>query len=68
MDVHWFADLHEAKRLIEPPRWRYNESRPHLLLGERAPSDLADWNLNQPMTIWGLGVEELGLSDAAALH
>jgi hypothetical protein len=38
------------------------------LLGERAPSDLADWNLNQPMTIRGLGVEELGLSDAAALH
>jgi hypothetical protein len=36
-----FADLDEAKQLIESWRREYNESRPHRSLGERTPSEFA---------------------------
>jgi putative transposase len=35
LDTHWFADLKEAKQLIEVWRQEYNESRPHRSLGDR---------------------------------
>ena len=35
LDTHWFADLKEAKQLIESWRREYNESRPHASLGDR---------------------------------
>jgi putative transposase len=41
LDAHWFADLNEARRLIEAWRTEYNESRPHRSLGERTPSEFA---------------------------
>jgi putative transposase len=41
LDAHWFADLNEAKKLIEAWRQEYNESRPHRSLGERTPSEFA---------------------------
>jgi putative transposase len=41
LDAHWFADLNEAKNLIEAWRQEYNESRPHRSLGERTPSEFA---------------------------
>jgi len=41
LDAHWFADLDEAKQLIESWRREYNESRPHRSLGERTPSEFA---------------------------
>ena len=41
LDAHWFADLDEAKQLIESWRREYNESRPHRSLGERTPSEFS---------------------------
>ena len=41
LDVHWFATLTEAKRLIEAWRREYNDSRPHRSLGERTPNEFA---------------------------
>jgi putative transposase len=35
LDAHWFADLDEAKQLIESWRSEYNESGPRRSLGER---------------------------------
>ena len=41
LDTHWFADMDEAKYLIEAWRQEYNESRPHRSLGDRTPSEFA---------------------------
>ena len=41
LDAHWFATLAEAKQLIELWRRGYNESRPHMALGEQTPSEFA---------------------------
>jgi putative transposase len=41
LDTHWFADLKEAKHLIESWRREYNESRPHASLGDRTPNEFA---------------------------
>jgi putative transposase len=41
LDVHWFANLTEARHIIEAWRREYNESRPHRSLGERTPSEFA---------------------------
>ena len=41
LDTHWFADLKEAKHLIEAWRQEYNESRPHASLSDRTPSEFA---------------------------
>lgn len=37
LNVHWFASLPEAKRLIEAWRRGYNVSRPHMGLGNLTP-------------------------------
>ena len=41
LDTHWFADMKEAKYLIEAWRQEYNESRPHRSLGDQTPSEFA---------------------------
>ena len=41
LDTRWFADLKEAKSLIEAWRKEYNESRPHASLADRTPSEFA---------------------------
>lgn len=37
LNVHWFASLSEARRLIEAWRRDYNISRPHIALGNLSP-------------------------------
>ena len=37
LNVHWFQNLAEARRLIEAWRIEYNESRPHMALGNLPP-------------------------------
>ena len=44
LDVHWFANLTEARQVIEGRRRAYNDSRPHRSLGERTPSEDA-WQI-----------------------
>jgi putative transposase len=34
-NIHWFETLAEAQRLIEAWRIDYNESRPHMALGNK---------------------------------
>jgi putative transposase len=58
LDTHWFADLKEARQLIESWRREYNESRPHRSLDDRTPSEF-DCNLNQPKPNSRLGAEIL---------
>lgn len=41
LNVHWFETLAEAKRLIEAWRVDYNESRPHMALGNMPPGEYA---------------------------
>jgi putative transposase len=41
LNTHWFADMHEAKALIEAWRREYNDSRPHASLADRTPSEFA---------------------------
>jgi len=41
LNVHWFETLDQARAIIETWRRDYNESRPHMALGEAAPSDFA---------------------------
>ncbi len=41
LDVRWFANLTEARQIIEAWRREYNESRPHRSLGERTPHEFA---------------------------
>lgn len=41
LNVHWFENLAEARRLIEAWRVEYNESRPHMALGNIPPSEYA---------------------------
>jgi putative transposase len=41
LNVHWFETLDEARRLIEAWRIEYNESRPHMALGNILPSEYA---------------------------
>ena len=41
LNTHWFADLREAKALIEAWRKEYNESRPHASLADKTPSEFA---------------------------
>ena len=41
LDTHWFADLKEAKHLIESWRREFNESRPHASLKDMTPSKFA---------------------------
>ena len=41
LNVHWFASLAEAKRVLEAWRKDYNESRPHSALNELTPAEYA---------------------------
>lgn len=41
LSVHWFETLAEARRLIEAWRQDYNESRPHMALGNIPPLEYA---------------------------
>jgi putative transposase len=41
LNVHWFATIEEAKMLIEAWRRDYNESRPHMALGNIPPREYA---------------------------
>jgi putative transposase len=41
LNTHWFADLKEARLLIEDWRREYNDSRPHASLDDRTPSEFA---------------------------
>ncbi len=39
LNIHWFETLAEAQRLIEAWRIDYNESRPHMALGNKTPAE-----------------------------
>jgi len=41
LNVHWFADLTEARSIIEEWRRDYTQVRPHSSLGNRTPSEFA---------------------------
>jgi putative transposase len=41
LNVHWFATLTEAQATIEAWRKDYNESRPHMALGDMTPAAFA---------------------------
>jgi putative transposase len=41
LNLHWFATIAEAQGLIEAWRREYNESRPHMALGNRSPAEYA---------------------------
>lgn len=41
LNVHWFASLAEARAAIEAWRQDYNESRPHMALGNAVPTEYA---------------------------
>lgn len=42
LNENWFANLHEAKRIIETWRKMYNEERPHSSLNYKTPNEYAD--------------------------
>jgi putative transposase len=39
LNIHWFETIAEAQRLIEAWRIEYNESRPHMALGNKSPAE-----------------------------
>ena len=41
LNLHWFETIAEARRIIEAWRRDYNESRPHMALGNRTPQEYA---------------------------
>jgi putative transposase len=41
LNLHWFETIDEARRLIEAWRVDYNESRPHMALGNIPPAEYA---------------------------
>jgi putative transposase len=52
LNVHWFETLAEAERLIEACRIDYNESRPHMALGNKSP---AEYLLQASPSPWAKG-------------
>ena len=42
LNVHWFADLTDAKEKLQAWQHEYNESRPHRSLNNLSPFDFAD--------------------------
>jgi putative transposase len=40
LNAEWFANLREARILIEQYRWEYNTQRPHSSLGYRTPAEV----------------------------
>lgn len=43
LNLHWFETIAEARRLIEAWRKDYNESRPHMVLGNQTPQEYLLW-------------------------
>jgi putative transposase len=41
LNLHWFDDIAQARVLIEAWRQDYNESRPHMALGNLPPAEYA---------------------------
>jgi putative transposase len=41
LNLHWFETINEARSLIEAWRTDYNESRPHMALGNKTPMEYA---------------------------
>jgi putative transposase len=41
LNVHWFETMDDAQRSIEAWRRDYNESRPHMALGDMSPAEFA---------------------------
>ena len=41
LNLHWFETIDEARRLVEAWRIDYNESRPHMALGNQTPQEYA---------------------------
>jgi putative transposase len=41
LNLHWFETIAEARSLIEAWRRDYNESRPHMALGNKTPQEYA---------------------------
>jgi putative transposase len=41
LNVHWFANVEEARLLVEDWRKDYTQVRPHSSLGNRTPSEFA---------------------------
>jgi len=41
LNMHWFEFLEEAREIIESWRIDYNESRPHMALGNIPPAEYA---------------------------
>ena len=41
LNLHWFETITKAKRIIEAWRRDYNESRPHMVRGNRTPQEYA---------------------------
>ena len=41
LNVHWFETLADARRLIKAWQQEYNESRPHMALGNIPPREYA---------------------------
>ena len=44
LNTHWFADIREARKLIEAWRKEYNDRRPHASLADRTPGEFASQN------------------------
>ena len=48
INIHWFETLAEAQRLIEAWRIDYNESRPHMALGNKTPAEYLSQAIPSP--------------------
>lgn len=57
LNVHWFASMAEARASIEAWRQDYNESRPHMALGNESPSEFARQSKHLPDRSSALGAE-----------
>lgn len=58
LNIHWFESIAEAARVIEAWRTDYNESRPHMALGNMPPSEyalraMASTDLQGPIAVGG---------------
>jgi putative transposase len=48
LNLHWFETIGEARSLIEAWRLDYNESRPHMALGNKKPLEYALFAVPSP--------------------
>jgi len=42
LNQHWFADIQDARKLVEEWRELYNTVKPHSALGRKTPAAFAD--------------------------